>query len=51
VQDGTPGLDGFSMEGADAHTDQDHADFNTLTPRAYLLARMVMETGHDPNGK
>jgi glutamate carboxypeptidase len=51
VQDGTPGLDGFAMEGADAHTDQDHADFNTLTPRAYLLARMVMETGHDPKGK
>ncbi len=51
VQDGTPGLDGFGMEGADAHTDHDHADFNTLTPRAYLLARMVMETGHDPKGK
>ena len=51
VQDGTPGLDGFAMEGAGAHTDQDHADFNSLTPRAYLLARMLMETGHDPKGQ
>ena len=51
VQDGTPGLDGFGMEGADAHTDHDHADFNTLTPRAYLLARMLTETGHDPKGQ
>jgi glutamate carboxypeptidase len=51
VQDGTPGLDGFAMEGANAHTDQDQVDLNSLTPRAYLLARMVMETGHDPKGK
>ena len=51
VQDGTPGLDGFAMEGADAHADRDHTDFKTLTPRAYLLARMLMETGHDPKGK
>ena len=51
AQSGTPGLDGFGMEGAGAHADQDHADFNSLTPRAYLLARMLMETGHDPKGQ
>jgi len=51
AQDGTPGIDGFAMEGGDAHTDQDHADLNTLTPRAYLLARLVMETGHDPKAR
>jgi len=51
VEGGTPGIDGFGMEGGDAHTDHDHADFNTLTPRAYLLARLLMEAGHDPKAR
>lgn len=51
VESGTPGLDAFGMEGDGAHGDSDHADFDTLTPRAYLLARMLMDVGHDPKGK
>jgi glutamate carboxypeptidase len=45
---GTPTLDGFSMEGGGAHGVDDHADLATLVPRAYLLARMLMDVGHDP---
>jgi len=51
AETGTPGLDAFGMEGGGAHTDTDHADIDTLTPRAYLLARMLMDVGHEPKGK
>ena len=51
AESGTPGLDAFGMEGDGAHGDNDHADFGTLTPRAYLLVRMLMDVGHDPDGK
>ncbi|MGZ3273656.1 MAG: glutamate carboxypeptidase [Caulobacteraceae bacterium] len=48
---GTPTLDGFGMEGDGAHSVDDQAHFDTLTPRAYLLARMLMDVGHDPKGR
>ena len=48
---GTPTLDGFGMEGDGAHSVDDQAHFDTLAPRAYLLARMLMDVGHDPKGK
>lgn len=48
AQMGAPTLDGFAMEGDGAHSVDDSADFSTLTPRAYLLARMLMDVGHDP---
>jgi glutamate carboxypeptidase len=47
---GTPTLDGFGMEGEGAHSVDDQVHFETLTPRAYLLARMLMDVGHDPKG-
>ncbi len=47
---GTPTLDGFGMEGAGAHTPDDSVDLATLTPRAYLLVRMLMEVGREPGG-
>ena len=50
AETGTPGLDGFGIEGGGAHTDQDHADLASLTPRAYLLARLLMDVGHNPKG-
>jgi glutamate carboxypeptidase len=50
AETGTPGLDGFGMEGGGAHSTLDHADLATLTPRAYLLARLLMVVGHDPKG-
>jgi hypothetical protein len=33
------------MEGDGAHGDNDHADGETLTPRAYLLARKLVDVG------
>jgi hypothetical protein len=40
----------LELRGPDgAHTD--HADIDTLTPRVCLLARMLMDVGHDPEGK
>jgi glutamate carboxypeptidase len=48
AETGTPAIDGFGMEGGGAHGPGDHADFTTLVPRAYLLARMLMDIGHSP---
>jgi len=45
AETGTPTIDGFGMEGGGAHSMLDYADFATLTPRAYLLARMLMDVG------
>jgi glutamate carboxypeptidase len=45
---GTAAIDGFGMEGGGAHGPDDYADVATLLPRAYLLARMIMDVGHDP---
>jgi glutamate carboxypeptidase len=50
AETGTPAIDGFGMEAGGAHTADDYADFATLVPRAYLLARMLMDVGHDPTG-
>jgi len=41
-------IDGFGMEGGGAHSPLDFADFATLTPRAYLLARLLMDVGREP---
>jgi len=48
AETGTPAIDGFGMEGGGAHGLDDYADMATLVPRAYLLARMIMDVGHDP---
>jgi glutamate carboxypeptidase len=48
AETGTPSLDGFGIEGDGAHTANDCADFGTFTPRVYLLARMLMDFGHEP---
>jgi len=48
AESGTPTVDGFGMEGGGAHSLLDYTDFTTLTPRVYLLARMLMDVGHDP---
>lgn len=45
---GKPTIDGFGMEGDGAHGVDDYADFTTLAPRAYLLARMLMDLGTNP---
>jgi glutamate carboxypeptidase len=48
AETGTPSLDGFGMEGGGAHSSDDYVDFATLVPRAYLLARLLMDAGRDP---
>jgi glutamate carboxypeptidase len=48
AETGTPALDGFGLEGDGAHGPDDSADLSTLTPRAYLLARIIMDFGHAP---
>ena len=48
AETGVPVIDGFGMEGGGAHGLDDYADVATLVPRAYLLARMIMDVGHDP---
>jgi glutamate carboxypeptidase len=50
AETGTPALDGFGLEGDGAHGPDDSADLSTLTPRAYLLARVLMDFGHAPPG-
>ncbi len=48
AETGKPAIDGFGMEGGGAHGPADYADLASLTPRAYLLARMLMDLGHAP---
>jgi hypothetical protein len=48
AETGTPSIDGFGMEGAGAHGVDDYVDFATLAPRAYLMARLLMDAGRDP---
>ncbi|MEO8306426.1 MAG: glutamate carboxypeptidase [Pseudomonadota bacterium] len=50
AQTGTPAVDGFGIEGGGAHSVDDYADIATLVPRVYLLARLLMDVGHDPKG-
>lgn len=40
---GTPSLDGLGMIGGNAHTAEEFADVESMTPRLYLLTRLVME--------
>ncbi|MBX9845890.1 MAG: M20/M25/M40 family metallo-hydrolase [Xanthobacteraceae bacterium] len=43
-----PTLDGLSLVGGNAHTDQEYAEVDSMVPRFYLLTRMVMELGRNP---
>jgi len=48
---GTPALDGLGLVGGDFHTDHEWVDVNSLTPRLYLITRLLMETGANPPRK
>ena len=50
AQTGIPSIDGFGIEGGGAHTPDDYVDFASFVPRVYLLARLLMDVGHDPAG-
>ncbi len=41
---GTPALDGLGLVGGDFHTDHEWIDLTSLTPRLYLLTRLLIET-------
>lgn len=40
---GTPTLDGFGVVGGNIHTENEYAELNSIAPRLYLLARMMMD--------
>jgi glutamate carboxypeptidase len=49
MSEGTPALDGLGFVGGDFHTDHEWIDLNSVTPRLYLFARLLMETGAKPH--
>jgi glutamate carboxypeptidase len=42
---GVPTLDGFGIVGGNIHTSEEYAEVDSIVPRFYLLARMLMELG------
>jgi glutamate carboxypeptidase len=48
AETGTPSIDGFGIRGGGAHSVDDYADLSSITPRVYLLTRMLMDLGHSP---
>ena len=45
---GTVALDGLGPVMGDAHNDKEWIDLNSVSPRLYLITRLLMETGHNP---
>lgn len=48
---GTPALDGLGFVGAEFHTDKEWMDLASVTPRLYLMTRLLMELGSAPLSK
>jgi glutamate carboxypeptidase len=45
---GTPALDGLGPVGGGFHSDKEFVDLTTVTPRLYMLARMIMDLSAHP---
>jgi glutamate carboxypeptidase len=45
---GVPALDGLGPVGGGFHSDREYADLETVTPRLYLLTKLIMSLGNDP---
>lgn len=45
---GTPALDGLGPVGGDFHSDKEWVDLRSVTPRLYLLTKLIMELGANP---
>ena len=45
---GVPALDGLGPVGGDFHSEKEFLDLTTLTPRLYLLTKLIMELGKAP---
>ena len=48
---GTPALDGLGSTGAGAHTPDETIDLGSVTPRLYVLTRLIQAYGAHPGGK
>jgi glutamate carboxypeptidase len=48
---GTPALDGLGPVGGGFHSEKEFIELSTLTPRLYLLTKLIMELGRDPPKK
>jgi glutamate carboxypeptidase len=46
---GTPALDGLGLVGSDFHSDREWVNLESVTPRVYLLTRLLMEMGASPS--
>jgi len=42
---GTPSLDGLGIVGGNYHTAEEYVELDSITPRLYLLARLLMDLG------
>jgi glutamate carboxypeptidase len=45
---GVPALDGLGPVGGGFHSDQEFVDLDSVTPRLYLLTKLLMELGPNP---
>ena len=45
---GVPALDGLGPVGGGFHSDEEYLDLESMTPRLYLLTRLLMDIGRDP---
>jgi len=45
---GVPALDGLGPVGGGFHSDGEYLELGSVTPRLYLLARLLMELGANP---
>ena len=45
---GVPALDGLGPVGGGFHSDKEYLDLTTLTPRLYLLTKLLMDLGRNP---
>lgn len=45
---GTPALDGLGPVGGDFHSDKEWVDLKSVTPRLYLLTKLIMDLGANP---
>jgi glutamate carboxypeptidase len=43
-----PALDGLGPVGGGFHSDREYLDLNSVTPRLYLLTKLVMDLGEKP---
>jgi glutamate carboxypeptidase len=45
---GAAALDGFGIVGGAIHSEEEYAELNSITPRLYLLTRMIMDVSTKP---